>query len=365
MSHKIKDVEIFAPIFKVENPPFDSSFVLKNTGQIVVRVVTEDGLDGYGMTFGEPVCDYIEKNLIEEVVGKDPLANEDIWNDMFRAIRSSGRKGAALLAISAIDIAIWDLRGKILGQPIYKLLGGTKRDIPAYASVGFLSMPNEEVVEKSLEYIADGYKILKIKVGYDNGENIKADVNRIETVRRAVGDNIELIVDANGIYDCANAIRFLRAADGLDICLFEEPVHADDIAGLRRIRDTALVPVASGENEYTKYGCRDLLLADAVDVLQFDITRVGGFTEMVKVSAMTQAWNLKIAPHFWPQISAHMMSPAPHGLYLEVFPTISTRPGGDIIMNQPPVVDGCYKLPTSPGLGLDFDLDFLINYKVN
>jgi len=335
-------------------------------GQIVVRVVTEDGLDGFGMTFGEPVAEYIEKNLAEEVVGKDPLANEDIWNDMFRAIRSSGRKGAAMLAISAIDIAIWDLRGKILGQPIYKLLGGTKRKIPAYASVGFLSMPDDEVVEKSLEYVADGYKTLKIKVGYDNGENIKADVSRVAKVRRAVGDDIELIVDANGIYDCASAIRFLHAADDLGICLFEEPVHADDIAGLRRIRDAALVPVASGENEYTKYGCRDLLLAEAVDVLQFDITRVGGFTDMVKVSAMTQAWNLKIAPHFWPQVSAHMMSPAPHGLYLEVFPTApSERPGGNIITNQPPIIDGHYEIPEAPGLGLDFDLDFLAQYRVN
>ncbi|MCL2408851.1 MAG: mandelate racemase/muconate lactonizing enzyme family protein [Oscillospiraceae bacterium] len=366
MSNKIKAVEVFSPIFRAEDPPFDSSFILKYSGNVVVRVIAEDGTDGFGVTFGEPVAEYIKMNLIEEVVGKDPLANEDIWNDMFRAIRSSGRKGAALLGISAIDIAIWDLRGKILGQPIYKLLGGTKRKIPAYASVGFLSMPDDEVVERSLIHIADGYKTLKVKVGYDNGENIKADVNRLEKVRHAVGSDIELIVDANGIYDCATAIRFLRAADGVGICLFEEPVHADDIAGLRRVRDTALAPVASGENEYTKYGCRDLLIAEAVDVLQFDITRVGGFTEMVKVSAMVQAWNLKIAPHFWPQISAHMMSPAPHGLYLEVFPTIEgSRPGGDIITNQPPIIDGYYELPASPGLGLEFDIDFLTRHKVN
>lgn len=365
MMHKIKDIEVFAPVFRAHNPPYDSSFILRNMGNIVVRVITEDGLDGFGMTFGEPVAEYIQKNLVEEVIGKDPLANEDIWNDMFRQIRSSGRKGAALLAMSAIDIAIWDLRGKILGQPIYKLLGGSNRKIPCYASVGFLSMPEDEVLEKSLEYVADGYKTLKIKVGYNNGGNIKADIARVEKVRKAVGTEIDLIVDANGIYDCAAAIRFLRAAAGLDICLFEEPVHADDILGLRRIRDAALVPVASGENEYTKYGCRDLLLAEAVDVLQFDITRVGGFTEMVKVSAMVQAWNLKIAPHFWPQFTAHVMSAAPHGLYLEVFPPADeARPGGNIIINQPPIIDGFYEIPQAPGLGLEFDMEFLSKHIV-
>ena len=365
MPHIIKDVEVFAPIFRAENPQFDSSFILRNAGSVVVRVTTEDGLEGFGMTFGEPVSEYINMNLKEEVIGKDPIANEDIWNDMFRSIRSSGRKGAALLGISAIDIAIWDLRGKILGLPVFRLLGGTNNKIPAYASVGFLSMPVEEVAEKSLEYIADGYNTIKIKIGYDGGNNVSADAKRIEKVRRTVGDDIEIIVDANGIYDAANAIRFAHAASDYNLCLFEEPTHADDIEGLRRVRDTNLIPVASGENEYTKYGCRDLLLAQAVDVLQFDITRTGGFTEMSKIFAMAQAWNLKVAPHFWPQYSAHIMSIAPHGLYLEAFPSPKGSPaGGKIITNQPDIVNGHYEIPEIPGLGLEYDTDYLSKYKV-
>jgi L-alanine-DL-glutamate epimerase-like enolase superfamily enzyme len=283
---------------------------------------------------------------------------------MFLSIRSSGRKGVALLAISH--------RYRNLGPSWensrvaeYKLLGGTKRKIPAYASVGFLSMPVEEVVEKSLEYITDGYKTLKIKVGYDGGKNIIADAERIEKVRKAVGDGIEIIIDANGIYDAATAIRFAEAVSDYHICLFEEPTHADDIMGLRRVREATTIPIASGENEYTKYGCRDLLLAQAVDVLQFDITRVGGFTEMVKISAMTQAWNLKLAPHFWPQFSAHLMSPAPHGLYLEVFPTPKGVPaGGNIITNQPAVVNGFYEIPERPGMGLNYDVEYLQKFRV-
>jgi L-alanine-DL-glutamate epimerase-like enolase superfamily enzyme len=364
MSDKIKSVEVFQPIFRQTNPPYDSSFVLKLGGQTVVRVVTESGIAGYGMTFSDPVAEYIQKILREEVVGKDALAYEDIWNAMFTQIRSSGRKGAAMLGISAIDIAVWDIRGKILSQPIYRLLGGANRKIPAYASVGFLSMPDDEVADKAVEYTKDGYRTLKIKVGYDSGRNIRADHRRVEKVRRAVGDETEIIIDANGIYDAAAAIRLAAMLEPLNISLFEEPTHADDIAGLARVRSMTRIPIASGENEYTKYGCRDLLLAQAIDVLQFDITRAGGFTEMTKAAALTQAFNVKLAPHFWPQFSAHLLSAAPNGLYLEVFPTPKgAAPGGKIIKNQPPIIDGFYELPDTPGLGLEFDDLYLSEFK--
>jgi L-alanine-DL-glutamate epimerase-like enolase superfamily enzyme len=227
-------------------------------------------------------------------------------------------------------------------------------------------MPDGEVAERSRECAADGYKTLKVKVGYDGGQNIRADARRVEGVRRAVGDAVELIVDANGIYDAATAIRFARAVAEYDVCLFEEPTHADDILGLRRVREATQIPIASGENEYTKYGCRDLVLAQAVDVLQFDVTRAGGFTEMAKISAITQAWNLKLAPHFWPQFSAHLMSAAPHGLYLETFPAPKgTPPDRKIITNQPPVVNGFYEIPETPGLGLAYNLDYLAPFKVS
>jgi L-alanine-DL-glutamate epimerase-like enolase superfamily enzyme len=365
MSEKIRDIEVYFPVFRAENPAFDSSFVLKNMGNAVVRVVTDGGLDGYGMTFGEPVGEFITRTLEEEIIGMDVLAVEDIWNRMFTAIRSSGRKGVALLAMSAIDIALWDIKGKILKQPVYRLLGGTRDEIPCYASVGFLSMPDEECVEKAVEYVTDGFRTLKIKVGYDLGANISADISRVAKVRKAVGGDVDIIVDANGIYDAATAIRFAQAAAELNICLFEEPVHADDIPGLRRVRESCGIPVATGENEYTKYGCRDLLTAQCADVLQFDITRTGGFTEMIKISAMTQAWNLKLAPHFWPQYSSHLLSPAPHGLYLEVFPNAKgANPGGRIIVDQPPVISGNYRIPASPGLGLTYDLDYLRDYRL-
>ena len=361
MLDKIRDVEVYMPIFRARAPVFDSSMVMKYGGSVVVRVITEGGLEGYGMTFGEPVGEYIVKTLREEVIGHDPLAHEDIWNGMNAAIRSAGRKGVALLGMSAIDIAVWDLRGKLLKQPVFRLLGGTKRKIPCYASVGFLSMPEDECVELSKKCVEDGYKTLKIKIGYDGGNNIRADARRVRAVRQAVGDEIDIIVDANGIFDAATAIRFTEEAGDCKICLFEEPTHADDIPGLARVRAATKIPVASGENEYTKYGCRDLVMAGAVDVVQFDITRVGGFTEMIKVAAISQAFNLKLAPHFWPQFSAHIMSAASNGLYLEVFPRTGgdSPPANQIITNQPPVENGYYELPELPGLGLEYNLDYL------
>ena len=360
MNDRIRDVEVFVMRKRAKNPVYDANYVMKWSGTVAVRVIAESGAEGWGMTFCDPVAEGIVCGLKDEIIGKDPLANEDIWHDMYRSIRSSGRKGVSLEAISVIDIAIWDLRGKLLGLPIYRLLGGSTRKIPAYASVGFLSMPDAEVVEKSLEYVAGGYKILKIKVGYDNGTNIRADVARVGKVRKAVGGDIRIIVDANGAYDAMTAIQFAKAASDVDICLFEEPTHADDIAGLRRVRDTGLIPVASGENEYTKYGCRDLVMAEAVDVLQFDIARVGGFTEMMKAAAIAQAWNVKLAPHFWPQMSAHVLSAVPNGLYLEVFPENRGLP---LVKNQPAVVDGFYEIPDAPGLGLEFDGEYLSKYK--
>ena len=365
MGHIIKDVEVFMPVFRVDNPAYDSSFVLKNVGSAVVRVVTEDGIEGYGMTFAEPIAEYINFNLKDEVIGKDALASEEIWNAMFMAIRSSGRKGLAMLAISAIDLAIWDIKGKILGLPVYRLLGGTKTKIPAYASVGFLSMPTEEVIDKSQQYIEDGYRTLKIKVGYDAGSNITKDAERVKKVRESIPDSIDVIVDANGIYDAATAIRFARLAADYDVSLFEEPVHADDIPGLRRVRNQCGIPVATGENEYTKYGCRDLLLANAADVLQFDITRVGGVTEMMKNTAMIEAWNKKLAPHFWPQYSSHILSATSSGLYLEVFPPSSEKKNKDeIILNQPEIKDGFYDIPALPGFGLNYNIDYLRKYQV-
>jgi len=360
MSDLIKDIQVFSERRKLDTPFYDANLKAEWSANVVVRIITENGLEGWGMGDGSPISEFILRRFKNVIIGKDPLANEDIWKEMFRLIRPCGRKGVALIAMSAIDIAIWDLRGKILGQPVHRLLGGANRYIPVYASVGFLSMAEDEVVEKSLKYVSEGINTLKIKIGYDNGNNIQADVRRVNKVRDAVGNSIDIIVDVNGVYDAATAIRFAKAASDLDICLFEEPTHADDIAGLRRVRDSGLIPVASGENEYTKFGCRDLITAEAVDVIQFDITRVGGITEMMKVAAITQAFNVKLAPHFFPQFSAHVVSAAPNGLYLETFPENLSKP---IILNQPPLENGYYVIPESPGMGLEYNLDYLSAFK--
>ena len=367
MQDRIVDVDVFAPIFRSESPAYDSSFILKSGGNNVVRITTESGIEGFGMTYGEPVADYVKNLLKEEIIGKDILASEDIWDAMFTQIRSSGRKGVALLGMSAIDIAVWDAKGKLLGQPVFRLLGGSNTKILCYASVGFLSMPDEECEKQSIECVEDGYKILKIKIGYDLGKNIRADYKRVERIRKAVGDDIDIIVDANGIYDAATAIRIAGMLEDLNVCLFEEPTHADDIPGLARVRSMTRIPVATGENEYTKYGCRDLVSAGALDVLQFDITRAGGYTEMMKAAAISQAFCLKLAPHFWPQFSAHVLSAASNGLYLETFAMPkggSSYAGNQVILNQPPVIEGYYNLTEEPGTGLKYNMDYLQKYRV-
>ncbi|MDR3231581.1 MAG: mandelate racemase/muconate lactonizing enzyme family protein [Synergistaceae bacterium] len=358
MSHSVNGVEVFWVTTPLDAPVSDSSFTIRNSGMVVVRVTTDSGLSGYGTTFSVALAEYMHKTLKPVVMGKDPICVEDIWNDMRGAVRSAGRKGLALLAISTLDIALWDLRGKILGLPIYKLLGGSKRFIPVYASGGWLSYSMEQTLEEARKNVADGYSVIKIKIGADGGRNLRADVKKVEAVRGAVGDDVDLIVDANGIWDPATAIRFAQMVKDCNVSLFEEPVDADDIPGLRRVREATSMPVATGENEYTKYGMRDLALGQAVDVVQFDITRTGGFTEMQKISAIAQAWNLKLAPHAWEFISAHLMSVAPNALYQEKL-SIQERIFKKAIFDYPLPKNGVYEIPDKPGLGVEFDLDFL------
>jgi L-alanine-DL-glutamate epimerase-like enolase superfamily enzyme len=358
MSFSVKDIEVFHVTTPLDAPVSDSSFTIRNSGMVVVRVIVNPELSGYGMTFSVPVAEYIHRTLKPVVTGRDPVCVETAWNAMRSATRSAGRKGVALLAMSAIDIALWDLRGKILGLPIYKLLGGSNCLIPVYASGGWLSYTLEQTVEEAKKNVADGYRTIKIKIGAEGGKNLRADVKKIEAVRSAIGDEIDLIVDANGIWDASTAIRFAQMVKDCNVSLFEEPVDADDIPGLRRVRETIQIPVATGENEYTKYGMRDLVLGEAVDVVQCDITRAGGFTEMQKISAIASAWNLRFAPHAWEFAGAHLMSDAPHALYLEKL-SIQERIFQKAIFNYPLPRNGFYEIPDKPGLGVEFNLDFL------
>jgi L-alanine-DL-glutamate epimerase-like enolase superfamily enzyme len=257
-----------------------------------------------------------------------------------------------------VDIALWDLKGKILGMPLYRLLGGSEPRIPVYASGGWTSFDDERLAADSKAKINKGYQIIKIKAGVEGGRNPRRDIRRARMVRDAIGPEAGLIIDANNCWDAATAIQFANNVRELDIMALEEPVFADDIPGLRRFRQGTDIPLATGEHEYTRYGVRDLILAEAADIVQADGARAGGYTEMLKIGALSQAWNLKFAPHAMEHMHMHLVPAMPNALFVErldIFEPITAQ----VFRDAPAPSGGMLTVPDRPGLGLELDMDFI------
>lgn len=359
---KVSDIKVYFVETRVKGNFADSTRNVETIGYVIVEIITDDGLKGIGTTYhevgGEAIREMVLKGIGPKVIGRSPLETEAIYEEVFHYIRGVGRKGLAFCAYSAIDIALWDLKAQMLGLPLYKLLGGTRNEVPIYASGGWTSYSTEELVEEARQMVGRGYTAIKLKVGVDGGHDLNEDVRRMRAVRDAIGPDIGLMVDANNAFTAATAIRLAEKLKDLDIMFFEEPVFADDIPGLARFRQMSTIPVATGEHEYTRYGVRDLLVNDAVDYLQCDITRCGGVTEMQKIISMSQAWNIFFAPHGMEYMHMHLLSPAPNGIFLErlfMFEEVS-----DIAYMDPPAPkNGILRIPDKAGLGLTLNYDNL------
>lgn len=362
MKHKITRVDVHLVSSPLVGGLSDATRKVESFGFAIVRIATDQGLEGIGVTYhevgGEAIAQLIQKNMAPRLLGQDPLATEDIWEHFFHYLRGIGRKGVSFCALSAVDIALWDLKGKIFDTPLYRLFGGTKDKVPAYASGGWTSYSDDRLVEEALGMVKKGYDKIKLKVGVEGGRNLRRDRQRVQRVREAIGPDVALMLDANNCWDAATAVKFANTVREFDIFLFEEPVFADDIPGLARFKRGTDIPLGTGEHEYTKFGVRDLLMSEAVDIVQVDIARVGGFTECLKIVGMTQAWNLKFAPHAMEHIHSHLVSAAPNALFVErlmLFEEITHR----IYANAPVPVGGYLGIPDRPGLGLDLNMDFV------
>ena len=362
MRHKIAAVEVHLVSAPVAEGFADSTRKVETIGYTIVRVTTDQGLEGFGITYhevgGEATRSLIDTNIAPRLIGRDPFETEALWQEFFAYLRGVGRKGLTFCALSAVDIALWDLKGKILGMPLYRLLGGNNPRVPVYASGGWTSFSDEQLAADSKAKVERGYRVVKVKVGVEGGNNPRRDLKRIRMVREAIGPEAGLLIDANNCWDAATAIQFANNVRDCDIMFFEEPVFADDIPGLARFRRGTDIPLATGEHEYTRFGVRDLVLHEAADVVQVDVTRVGGYTELLKVVAITQAWNLKFAPHAMEHMHMHLVAAAPNAMFVErldIFEKIT----GEVFVNAPVPVDGYMEIPDRPGLGLELNMDFI------
>jgi len=362
LNHKISHIDVHLVSSPLVGGLADATRKVESFGFAIVRIATDQGLEGIGVTYhevgGEAIAQLIQKNMAPYLVGRDPLATEDIFQHFFHYLRGVGRKGLSFCALSAVDIALWDLKGKIFDTPLFRLLGGTRTKVPVYASGGWTSHPDDVLVDEVLGWVKKGYTKVKIKVGVEGGQNLRRDRLRVQRVREAIGPDVALMLDANNCWDAATAVKFANTVREFDIFLFEEPVFADDIPGLARFKRGTDIPLGTGEHEYTKFGVRDLLLNDAVDVVQVDIARAGGFTECLKIVGMTQAWNVKFAPHAMEHIQSHLVSAAYNSLFAERL-TLFEEITHQIYANAPVPENGYLGVPERPGLGLELNMDFI------
>lgn len=332
---------------------------------LLVKITTDEGLTGYGEGL-TPVAPRAAAALIRDVftpflIEKDPLDTEPIWETLYSTNASRGyTRGYQLIAISAVDIALWDLKGKILGHPVYKLLGGASRDrIPVYATGLMLNGAKKEMIELAREYYDKGFRAMKLKIGVDEERDLKI----VRGLRETFGPDLKIMVDANGAYDPAMAIKIGRKLDTLDVFWFEEPVTPEDIDGIAHVRESLDMYVASGECEYTKYGFRELFLRKAIDVCQPDISRAGGITECKKIASLAQTFHVLFAPHAWGgavciTATGHLAMTLPNFLLME-FDRVP-NPLRDELLVQPLIFrDGFFYVSDKPGLGIELDEEAL------
>ncbi len=362
LAQKIGKVQVHLVASPVPEGYGDATRKVENVGFVIVRVTTDEGLEGVGVTYNEvgglATKDLIDNDMTPRLLNRDPLETEVIWQDFAQYMRGVARKGLTYCALSAVDIALWDLKGKLFGLPLYRLLGGDRAKVPVYASGGWTSYSDDELVEEMVNLVHQGYTMVKFKVGVEGGNNPGRDLERVRKVREAVGPATRLMLDANNCWDAATAVQFANRVKQFDILFLEEPVPADDIPGLARYKRGTDLPLATGEHEYTKFGVRDLVLNEAADVVQVDGTRVGGYTELLKVAAITQAWNLKLAPHAMEYVHSHFVSAMPNSLFLErllIFEEVSAN----VFQDAPLPKDGYLEIPDLPGLGLNLNMDFI------
>ena len=324
--------------------------------QLFVHIYTDEGFEGLGIGQASPgVRQVIEADLKGLLIGQDPFNIEKLWNDMFWRVRGYGRKGVAFCALSAVDIGLWDLKAKALGLPLYELLGPFTDSVPIYGSGGWTNLTQEELVAEMAGYVEQGIKRVKMKVGKDFGKSEREDLQRLAAVRKTLGDDVAIYVDANNGYYSKQAIYMAKEFEQFQVGWCEEPVLADDITGLAEIKHATSIPIATGEHEYTKHGFRELIAGGGVDIVQPDVGRVGGVTEWMKVAHMAHAFNLPVAPHAVQLVHLHVACATPN---LKVVEYMNTALEGDRVWYTefPQQSGGLWSpFPDKPGLGLELD----------
>lgn len=344
---------------------------------LLVQVVTDEGITGVGSVgVGNGHALYtIENHLKYVVLDQNPFDVEVLWERMFRESINYGRKGMAIEAISAIDIALWDIMGKATGQPVYNLLGGKTRErIRAYASRMYATEDLDALAAEAQAFLDQGFTAMKQRFGYgprDGLPGMRRNLELIKTVREVVGPDVELAADAYMGWDVRYTIRMIHMLEdaGMNLAWVEEPVMPDDIDGYAQIAAEVDTPISGGEHEFTRYGFRELINRRAVDIVQLDVNRAGGITEARKIWALAAAHDLPVLPHAGQMHNYHLIMSHMNSPIAEYFPPPDGIPDPNemfwhVFEGEPRVQDGYITLPEKPGLGLEFNWDVINMHRI-
>ena len=343
-------------------------------GWLLIEIFTDDGLVGLGNAALAPQAtkQVIDLYLQPLLIGQDPWDVERLWQQMYRKTMAFGRKGIGMVAISAVDIALWDLLGKSAKQPVFRLLGGrTKARIPVYAS-RLYSGKLDELAAEAKRYREEGYRAMKLRFGWgptDGALGMQRNADLVRAVREAVGDEIDVMADAYMGWTLDYAKRMLPLLEPFHLRWLEEAVIPDDVHGYAELRSRSQIPIAGGEHEFTLYGFRDLLEARALDYIQFDTNRVGGITQARKIAALAEAYSVPVIPHAGQMHNYHIVMASLNSPMAEYFPVVDVEVGNElfwyIFQGEPRAKDGSINLDDhAPGLGLTINEAGLKEFEV-
>ena len=329
---------------------------------VTLQLRTDEGVEGVGISFFGGGLAATLKSAVDQlgalIVGEDPLRPEAVVEKLRAAAKGSGPAGIFTLACTPIDIALWDIKGKALNLPVWKLLGGFRDRVPTYAS-GALTrdLTLDEVVSAGPKLVAQGFRQMKTQMALPGRTNTRIEGDRMRRVRESMGPDIDLMCDINQRWSVQQAISFGRRVEEVGLYWLEDVTACDDFDGLARVSAALDTPVAGGEYLYGPVPFRHMMEARSVDIVMVDLMRAGGITQWMKIAAMAEAFNLPIVSHLVPEIHVHLVAAVPNGLTVEYMPR-SLR----LYKETPKIEDGMLVVPQKPGLGLEFDPDIFKRY---
>jgi len=375
---RITDIKTIPLTCPLKEPIGDATAQWDAWNALLVQVFTDEGIVGLGEVsplHGREMAVFeaiIQKRLRQLVVGEDPFDRERLWDKMLGKGSGSftlGSEGAVVSAIAGVDIALWDIAGKALNSPICRLLGGCyRRKIRVYASGLFNRAADppltpKELAEEAKGYVKEGFTAIKMKIGFD----MKRDLEKVAAVREAIGPDVNLMVDANQGYSFPVALKMARELEKYEVSWFEEPIPSHDLDSLAALAAAVDIPIALGENEYSRYRFRDILVKRAADIVQPDIVHAGGITECKRIISMASAWEVPYVPHIYSTIglvgTLHLIASTSNAFIAEYIKGVGEWALRNELFTEPLKVEGGYiKVPDGPGLGIKIKEDAIDRY---